>query len=109
MFGVSTLTVHFIVHYNACFGHHQPTAKYQVDRGDCRNREACVIGGSDMGSTGATWEGRVSVKKARQERGAYVSRLSRPAGSYADTAWVCWSEIRWRIPSMVDWFSMSRS
>ncbi len=64
----------------------------------------------DVGGSGSE---EVLVIEASQENYfsifTYVSKLSRPDGSYAETFRVCVSEILDRISAIVDFFNISRS
>jgi hypothetical protein len=63
-------------------------SKKQIDRGDHRDSKAIVVSGREMRGS---WTGSQLVSLAvfmLAIKNSYVSKLSKPDGSYADTFWV---------------------
>lgn len=81
-------------------------SKIQIDRGDHRDSEAVVVSGRKVRGSGTVNQLVGLVQFMLLIRSSYVSKLSRPDGSYADTFCVCKSEIFPRILSIVDCFNM---
>jgi hypothetical protein len=60
----------------------------QIDRGDHRDSKAGVVSGREMRGS---WTGSQLISLVvfvLTKRSSYVSKLSRPDGSYVDTFWV---------------------
>lgn len=78
-------TVHFVIHDDSSLRNQHMASKIQIDRGDHGDSKAGMISGREVRSSWAVSQLVGLVLSTLAIKSSYVSKLSRPDGSYADT------------------------